>query len=145
MEQGQGPEEPVWYWPHSLNKTEHAYDKMNRDCLAVVLPVVLLRPHKEGAEFPIRTDKKALQGMLIMMDVTQKLASLRLRLSEAAFEVVQRTSIKHQAPDDLSRWTTNGMDESPFEDDVTILTTTDERPIMQKIKTIANILTSSAR
>lgn len=47
-------------------------------------------------------------------DVTSKLARWRLRLMELAFEIVDKTRIKHRAPDALLSLPTNGSNRAMF-------------------------------
>lgn len=62
-----------------------------------------------------------------MMNATGKLARWRLHRSELNVDIVYWAGIKHQAAGALSRLRTTGTDESPHDDDVLVLTITNER------------------
>ena len=55
QEQEDGTNRPVGYWSRTLTKPEKAYTVTERECLAVVWAVLLLRPYLEGARFTVRT------------------------------------------------------------------------------------------
>ena len=44
---------PIGYWSWSLSQAEQGYHTTERECLAVVWAVLLLRPYLEGADFTI--------------------------------------------------------------------------------------------
>lgn len=67
-------------------------------------------------------------GQLTMTDQTGKLARWRLQLSELDYQNFHQANVKHKAADALSRLPTNGMDKSPLEDHVPVLTITEEPP-----------------
>ena len=78
--QPDGEYKPVGFWSRSLCAAERNYDTSERECLAVVWAVQLLRPCLEGTKFTIRTDHKALKWILDMKDSTGRLARWRLKL-----------------------------------------------------------------
>lgn len=53
-------------------------------------------------------------------------------MSELDFEAVNWAGVEHQVADSLSRRSTTGMDESPLEDDVTVLRITEVHPEVEK-------------
>jgi len=100
---------PVGYWSRTLTAPERNYSTTERECLAVVWAVLLLRPYLDGVRFTVRTDHSALRWILNLNDTTARLTRWRLRLMEFEFEVVHRKGIKHQAADALSRLETSGF------------------------------------
>jgi len=115
------PMKPLGYWSRSLNKAERNYNTTQRECLAVVWAVLMLRPYLYGTRFTLRTDHESLRWILNLSDASGKLQRWRLRLLEFEFDVVHRPGIKHQAADALSRLNTQGEDEEPLEDEVPTL------------------------
>ena len=89
---------PIGYWSRSLTKAEKNYSATERECLAIVWSVLLLRPYLEGAPFVIRTDHDSLRWLLNIADVSGRLARWRLRLSEFDFEVVHRPGSNTKPP-----------------------------------------------
>ena len=116
--QPDGTDRPLGYWSRSLSSAERNYDTTERECLAVVWSVLLLRPYLVGTRFTVRTDHSPLKWLLNLKDSTGRLARWRLRLSPFDYDVVHKAGLKHQAPDALSRLTTTGMDDSPIDDEI---------------------------
>lgn len=75
---------------------------MHREYLAVVWPILLLRPYLEGSQLTIRTDHDKLRSMLKMTKATGTLMRWCILLSELDFEVVHSGGIKYQASNALS-------------------------------------------
>ena len=116
--QPDGTDRPLGYWSRSLSSAERNYDTTERECLAVVWSVLLLRPYLEHARFTVRTDHSPLKWLLNLKDCSGRLARWRLRLLPFHYDVVHKAGLKHQAPDALSRLPTAGMDNSPIDDDL---------------------------
>lgn len=72
--QPDGTENPVLYWFRLLNGAEHAYDMRYRNCLAVVLAVLLRGPYLGNSRCTIRTDQNAFNWTRNLTDLTGKLA-----------------------------------------------------------------------
>ena len=119
---------PIGYWSRSLTDAERRYDTTQRECLAVVWAILLLRPYLEGTRFTIRTDHSALKWLLNLADSSGRLARWRLRLTEFEFDIVHRAGIKHQAADALSRLETTSTDETELRDEIPTLTEDDKPP-----------------
>ena len=130
---------PIGYWSRSLTKAEKNYSATERECLAIVWSVLLLRPYLEGAPFVIRTDHDSLRWLLNIADVSGRLARWRLRLSEFDFEVVHRPGVKHQAADALSRMQTNGEDASRMDDEIPCFLAEHHRDT-EAIETVATVI-----
>jgi len=93
----------VGYWSRSLNAAERNYSTKERECLAVVLTSLLLRPFVEGTRFTVRTDHAALKWMLHMDWAHERLARWRLRLAEFDYVVQTRPGASHHEEDTMSR------------------------------------------
>ena len=114
----EGDFRPIGYWSRTLNPAERNYTTTERECLAIVWSILMLRPYIEGTRFTVRTDHDSLRWLLNLADASGRLARWRLRLAEYEYDVVHRPGIKHQAPDALSRLPTKGTDQSPLDDDI---------------------------
>lgn len=115
---------PIGYWSRTLTAAERNYTTSERECLAIVWAILMLRPYLEGTKFTVRTDHDSLRWLLNISDVSGRLARWRLRLAEFDYTVVHRPGVKHQAPDALSRLPTAGADTSPLEDGIPCFTVT---------------------
>ena len=109
---------PIGYWSRALTKQERDYTTTEKECLAIVWAILLLRPYLEGQRFTVRTDHDSLRWVLNLADAKGRLARWRLRLSEYDFVVEHRAGIKHQAADALSRLETTGLDTSTLRDEI---------------------------
>lgn len=83
----------------------------------------------------MRTDHDALRWITNMTEATGKLVRWHLRLSEFDFEVVHWGGVKHEAAEALSRLEKTGMEKSPLEDDIPVLTITEVQPEEENILT----------
>lgn len=113
-------EKPVGYWSRPLADAERNFDTTQRECLALVRSVQLLRPYLEGTRFTIRTDHNLLNWVFHLTQNTGSLARCCSRLSEFESSVVYRASVKHQAPDALSRLPTTEEDQTVLNDNLPI-------------------------
>lgn len=52
---------PLGFFSKTLTETEQAYDASERECLAIVWAVTLLRPYLEASRFTIRIDHDPLR------------------------------------------------------------------------------------
>ena len=59
-----GTTHPIGFWSRSLNPAETNYSVGEKECLAIVWAVQLLRPYLEGIHFDLYTDHQALKWIL---------------------------------------------------------------------------------
>lgn len=93
---------PVGYWSRGLIPAEKNYSTTERECLAVVWSVFLLRPYLEGTRFTVRTDHAALKWMLHMDSAHGRLARWPSRLAPYDYVVETRAGAAHHGPDCMS-------------------------------------------
>ena len=55
---------PVGYFSKTLTPAERNYDTTERECLAIIWAVVLLRPYLDGTDLILRTDHDSLKWFL---------------------------------------------------------------------------------
>ena len=122
QEQDDGKLRPVGYWSRTLTQAEKNYSASERECLGVLWSVLHLRPYLEGTRFTVRTDHGAVKRLLQNTNPEGRLARWRLRLAEYDFDINYRPGIKNQVPNALSRVSTKGLDNSPFEDGIPCFT-----------------------
>lgn len=77
------------------------YITMQRESLAVVLPVLILRPFVDGCLFIFRTDIQSLLWILDWKEWAGRFGRWRLRLMGFDFEVQHWPGRKHKAADAL--------------------------------------------
>ena len=121
QEQPDGTLLPIGYWIRTLNKPEGNYSTSEKECLAIVWSISMLRPYLEVTEFVIRTDHDPLKWLLNLSDPTGRLGRWRLRLSEFNFTVEYCPGRKHQMAYGMSRLRTEEGDTSPLDDDIPCL------------------------
>lgn len=121
QQQPDGTTRPVGYWSRSLSPAERNYSTTERECLAVVWSVLLLRPYLEGTRFTVRTDHAALKWMLHMDSAHGRLARWRLRLAEYDYVVQTRPGAAHHGADTMSRLASTGDDVGVIEDTIPCL------------------------
>ena len=109
---------PVGYWSRTLNDAERNYSTTERECLAVVWAVLLLRAYLEGRKFTVRTDHNSLRWILNMTSAEGRLARWRLRLAEFEFDVEYKKGKRHVIADALSRMATRSGDETEIPDEI---------------------------
>ena len=113
-----GTRHPIGFWSRSLTPAEKNYSTGERECLAIVWAVQLLRPYLERTHFDLYTDHIALRWIMNMTDASSRLARWRLRLLEFDFTVHYKTGAKNTIADCISRLPTFG--ETNTTPDVTI-------------------------
>jgi hypothetical protein len=101
-----------------LNQAERNYSTPEKECLAMVWAILLLRPYLERQRFTIRTDQVALKWLLSLKDPSGSLARWRLRLSEFDFTIQYRPGIKNSLADGCSRIRSTGGDTTDCDDSV---------------------------
>lgn len=118
-----GVRHPIGYWSRTLNKSEKNYSTSEKECLAVVWAVALLRPYLERTHFVINTDHQALTWLLALPDnqTTSRLIRWRLRLLEFDYEVRYVKGKKNQIADAISRLETEGYMDYPVDEDIPCL------------------------
>jgi len=109
---------PLGYYSRTLNPAERNYSTPEKECLAMVWAILLLRPYLAGQRFTVRTDQVALKWLLSLKDPSGRLARWRLRLAEFDFEIQYRPGIKNSLADGCSRLPSDGSDETPCDDAV---------------------------
>lgn len=123
QDQGDGAYLPVGHWSRVLTSAERNYSTTERECLAVVWALFLLRPYLLGTRFAVRTDHTALKWMLHMDGAHGRLARWRLRLAEFQYSVESRPGQHRHATDVMSRLATTGDDKGPIPDEIPTLLT----------------------
>lgn len=118
----------MWYWTEIMNDWEQRLDTTYREWLAVVWAVLILRLYLEGSQFTIWTDHHALNCILNLADVTEKLAKRHLRLIEYSINKVQRALVAHQAADALWRLNVTRTEDFDISDDIRIIAVTTRAP-----------------
>jgi len=113
---------PVGYWSRPITGAEKNYSKTEKECLAVVWALFMLRPYVQGTRFIVRTDHSALRWMLHMEGAHGRLACWRLRLSEFYCLVETRAGAAHYAADTMSRLATPAVDTIPIPEEIPCLT-----------------------
>ena len=102
-----GVRHPIGFWSRSLTAAERNYSTGERECLAVIWAVQILRPYLERKHFDLYTDHQALKWMMNLTDVSGRLARWRLRLLEFDFTVKYRKGAANAIADAVSRLPTN--------------------------------------
>lgn len=96
---------------------QNNYDTTEGECVAIVWPVLLLRPFLKHDRFPVLFPS-ALRWVLNLTTATGRLARWELRLLEYDLEVMHRPVIVHQATDALYRINTTVFDTTPPDDEM---------------------------
>lgn len=100
---------PIGFWSRSLAPAERNYSASEKECLAVVWAVQILRPYLERKHFILYTDHQALRWLMELADAASRLARWRLRLMEFDFTVKYKQGIKNNIADAISRLPTFGF------------------------------------
>jgi hypothetical protein len=116
QEQDNGKLLPCGFNSRALNAAERNYSTPDKECLAVVWAILLLRPYLEGASFTVRSDQVALKWLLSFKDSSGILARWKLRLAEFDFTIQYRPGIKNILADGCSRVPSEGSDTLPCDD-----------------------------
>lgn len=85
QQQPNNPAKPAGYWSKSLTDIECKYDTKQRESLAIVRSVPLLRLYLKGTRFSIRTDCSSLKWIVNLTESPGRLACRRMTLSEFDF------------------------------------------------------------
>jgi transposase InsO family protein len=116
QEQEDGSLLPCGYYSRTLNTAERNYSTPEKECLAVVWGILLLRPYLERITFTVRSDQVALRWLLSFKDPSGRLARWRLRLAEFDFTIQYRPGIKNNLADGCSRVPSDGVDTTTCDD-----------------------------
>jgi hypothetical protein len=116
QEQEDGKLLPYGYYSKTLNSAERNYSTPEKEFLAVVWSILLLRPYLEGTHFTVRSDQVALRWLLSFKDPSGRLARWRLRLFEFDFTIQYRPGIKNNLADGCSQVPSKGSDITACED-----------------------------
>jgi hypothetical protein len=100
QEDDKGRRKPIGYWSRQLTPPEVNYSATEKECLALVWGITVLRPYLLDAEFDAHTDHYALKWLMTISDPSGRLMGWRLRLSEFRF-VVKYKKGKHNAIADM--------------------------------------------
>ena len=103
-----GTRNPIGFWSRSLNPAEKNYAVGEKEYLAIVWAVQLLRPYLEGTHFDLYTDHHAMRWILSDSDHSGRLARWILRLLEFDFTVTYMKGAKNTIEDAISRLPTYG-------------------------------------
>lgn len=99
---------PFEYFSKTLTDAEKKYETAERECLAIIWAVLLLRSYLDRAHFILRTDHDSLKWLFVTDSTSRKLARWRSHLQEFLFNVVHIPGTKHRDADRISRLTTDG-------------------------------------
>ena len=120
QEQPDGTLHPIGCWSRSLNQHEKNCSPAEKECLAVVWAVIMLRPCPEQTRFTVRTDHQPLKWLMTLSDPQGRLARWRLRLLEFDIEIQCKPGVTHALADYPSRVITEGLDRNVLEDDLPV-------------------------
>jgi RNase H-like domain found in reverse transcriptase len=97
------------YWSQVLNKAELKYSTVEKESLAVLWSVHLLRPYLEGRKFRVQSDHSSLSWIFSSSSFNNsRLARFRLKLARLPFSVGHIPGNRNKAADGLSRCETGG-------------------------------------
>lgn len=103
-----GERMPLGYWSRQLLPAEANYSATERECLALVWGVQILRPYLLWSEFDAHTDHSALRWLMTIKDPSGRLMRWRLRLSEFRFVPKYKKGTSNQVADMTSRVPSDG-------------------------------------
>ena len=111
---------PIGYWSRTILRTERNYSSAERECLAIVWAVTILRPYLERTHFVINTDHQALTWLMVLPEsqMTGRLMIWRLRLLEFDYEVHYVKGKSNLVADAISRLNTTGNTHTQVHEDV---------------------------
>ena len=104
-----GTRHPIGFWSRSLTPAEKKYSVGEKECLAIVWALQILRLYLERKHFRLYTDHQALKWILSGSDAgSGRLARWRLRLLEFDFTIEYKKGAKNTIADAISRLPTFG-------------------------------------
>ena len=104
--QPDGSERPVGFWSRQVSKAESNYSITEKEALAVVWGIRLLRPYLERTRFTVRSDHLALRYLFeaVTKEIENKrLMRWRLRVADLEIDMEYKSGAHHKVPDYLSR------------------------------------------
>jgi RNase H-like domain found in reverse transcriptase len=118
---------PIGFWSRACNKSEKNYLPTEREALAIIWAVKMLRPYLERVILSVRTDHASLRWIFgaTAGQENPRLVRWRIALAEHDFSVSYRPGKIHSAPDEMSRIQTFGMKTSEIEDEIPVLVISD--------------------
>ena len=99
----EGKKLPIQYLSKKLLPRERQYSTIEKECLAIVRAVSVLREYLEGREFIIETDHFPLQWLNKMKGQNQRLLRWSLLLQEFKFKIHHIKGKDNKVADSLSR------------------------------------------
>ena len=123
---------PIGFWSRSLSPAEKNYSVGEKECLAIVWAVQLLRPYIGREHFDLFTDHQALKWILSGSDNTGRLSRWRLRLLEYDFNVHYKKGAKNTIADAISRLPTFGETEIPPDMEIPCFLVAEESSILSQ-------------
>ena len=109
---------PIGFWSRSLTEAEINYSVGEKECLAVVWAIQVLRPYLDITHFDLYTDHQSLKWIFNLSDASGRLARWRLRLMESDFTIKYKKGAANTVADAISRLPTYG--ETTFKPDFEI-------------------------
>ena len=128
-----GDRKPLGFWSRSLAPAERNYSTSEKECLAVVWAVQILRPYLQGVPFVVHSDHAALRWLMEIAEPSGRLMRWRLRLGDFDFRIEYKKGNKNTQADALSRLKTLGETVVPIDEDIPCFpsTTPDEESLTQ--------------
>lgn len=117
QEQGDEAKKPIMYWFGSVTSSERVYDTTQRECLAIVWTMSLLRPYVEGTRFTIRTNHDSLRWIRNLSEAFGRLPRWRQRLFKLDLDLVPHAGAKHSDAEALLRLRTDRENTTLSDDD----------------------------
>jgi hypothetical protein len=104
-----------------LADAEIRYSATERESLAIVWALTLLRPYLIGFSFTVEPDHSACQALFRQVMPNKRLMKWRLTFADFVFHVRYRPGKYNAAADGMSRLETDGMEDADWEDDTPTL------------------------
>ena len=105
-------EHPIVYIHRVLSSAERNYSTTEKEYLALIWAIRMLRPYLEGYKFKAITDHSALKWLQTLKEPTGRLARWALELQQWDVRIEHRKGAMHRVPDALSRIQENGAEET---------------------------------
>jgi len=121
QQQPDGEYHPIGYCSRVLLPAERNFFATEIEALGVVWAETRLRSYLEGAEFLVRCDHRALLSVLTNMSPNARIHRWRHRLSEYTYEIQHKPGKEDRVTDALSRLLMEGLDSTPWEEDIPVL------------------------